>query len=341
MKKLSKKDIEMLLLGNSWFATGGGFPSNRAAEIFKKIFKKHQLWLKNLEEFEDRDYLCVASGVGSIKHTDVDITKDSTTGIKILEKLVGHKIKGIVSGEIGLECIAAETASKLNLPVVNSDMKGGRAAPEPSINMFNLKNKSVLPVVAINTDGDVAVLKNSSNPQKIEIFLRSFANMAQGCFVAWNPKPSIAYKKCLINGTISRAIRLGKMIGNNTKIENILKEIEVRILFRGKIVKIQEIDSKGFLIRKVRVISSMGIATLFVKNENLALVINNKVVVTCPDLITLINPKKLLGIHNSQLKVNMEVIIIGIPANRKWHTKRGYEIFGPDHFQLPFNIKRI
>lgn len=341
MKKLNKDSIENLLSGNSWYATGGGFPASRAREIFIQILKRSRLLLKNLDEFKDDDYLCVGSGVGSVKNTDVDITKESTKGIKILEEITRYKIKGIVCGETGLECLAADTATKLNLPLVDSDMKGGRAAPEPSINMFNLKNQSVLPAVAINTNGDVAILKKVSDLQKIEIFLRNFANMAGGCFVAWNPRKARDYKKYLINGTVSRAINLGKLINYKIGLEEAVGQVKGKIFFEGRISKIEDENSKGFLIRKATLINEKNKAVVLIKNENLVFIVNNKVRLTCPDLITMIDPKTLLGIHNSQLKKGQEVIIIGIPNHIRWHTKRGHEIFGPSHFQLPFKVKRI
>jgi hypothetical protein len=341
MKTLNIRNIDDLLAGSSWFSTGGGFPRDRAKAIFNQVLKKSRLRLKNLAEFKDDEYLCVASGVGSIKNTDVNIGKSSSKALKILEEMVGHKIKGIVSGEIGLECLAADTAVKLRLPIVDADMKGGRAAPEPSINMFNLADQSVLPAVAINTHGDIAILKNVKNQQKIEIFLRHFANMAHGCFVVWCPRPARQFKKLLVSGTISRTIDLGEMIKKSTNLNRILKKISGKKLFEGIISNIKDETGRGFLLRTLTVKNGKNLCQIWIKNENLAVLINDKIILTCPDLITVIDEETNLGIHNSKMIIGQKMTVIGIPHHKKWHSKRGYEIFGPKHFGLPFKLKRL
>lgn len=334
MKTLNIQNIDDLLAGSSWFSTGGGFPRDRAKAIFNQVLKKSRLRLKNLAEFRDDEYLCVASGVGSIKNTDVDITKESSKAIKILERITGQKIKGIVSGEIGLECLAGDAASKLDLPIADADMKGGRAAPEPSINMFNLKGDSVLPAVTVNTDGSTAVLMEAKDPQQIEVFLRHFANMANGCFVAWCPRPARKFKKLLVPGTVSRSINLGRAIRKSESVNEILSRVSGKRLFEGIISGIKDEKNRGFLIRVAKIKNGNHHCQIWIKNENLIVNIDNKVILTCPDLITIVDKKTHLGIHNSTLAVGKKVILIGIPSDKKWHSKRGLEIFGPKHFNL-------
>jgi len=341
MKQLSKKDINNLLKGDSWFATGGGFPSDRAKEIFTQILKKRQLFLKGLEEFRDDDCLCVASGVGSVSKTSKDISKDSTKVIRILEEITKTNIKGIVSGEIGLECLAADAAIKLGLPLVDADMKGGRAAPEPPINLFNLDGANVTPMIVVNTDGDIAILKETSDPKNIETFLRHFANMASGAFVAWCPRTAFEYKKRLINKTISRTIKLGELINCGKNLDELLTHVSGKVIFKGKITGLRDENNKGFLMRRLTIMHNDSVCQVWVKNENLAVSVNDKIMVTCPDLITIINPENLQGIHNSKLKIGKKVIVIAIPNSKKWHSRRGYEIFGPKHFNLPFTVKKI
>lgn len=341
MKKLSKIDIEFLLAGNSWFATGGGFPRKRANEMFNLILETSSISLKKLNEFDNEEVLCVGSGVGSVKKTNIDITKNANKAIRILEKITDTKIKGVISGETGLECIATETAKQIQVPLVDSDMKGGRAAPEPPINMFNLNNKTVTPLVAINTKGDISILLKTNNPQQIEIFLRNFANMAKGSFVAWCPRKAKEFKKILINGTISRSIMLGSMLKRNMNIEKMLTKLSGKIIFEGIIREIKEEENKGFLIRRVLINNNDHNCQIYIKNENLVVTINNKPVVTCPDLIALLNKDTYLGLHNSELKIDLEVLVIGLPNNVKWHTKRGYKIFSPKHFSLPFPVVRL
>lgn len=342
MKELKKNDIKCLLAGNSWFATGGGFPVQKSLKIFEGILKSSHIFLKSLNEFDDDDLLCVSSGVGSGKTTDINIAKNASLAVDILQEFIKTRIKGIVSGEIGLECIAADTASKINVPIVDTDMKGGRAAPEPSINMFNLSRKTVTPAVAINTNGDISILYKASRPQNIETFLRHFANMASGdTLVVWCPRPAKEFKKFLVDGTVSRSILLGAMLKNMKNIKQILAKLSGKIIFEGIIREIKQQENKGFLIRKILIENNHDNCQVWIRNENLVATINNKLAVTCPDLITLLSKISGLGLHSSELKVGLEVLVIGLPNNAKWHTRRGYKIFSPKHFSLPFPVVRL
>lgn len=342
MKELKKNDINCLLTGNSWFATGGGFPVKKSLKIFEGALRSSPIFLRSLNEFHDDDLLCVSSGVGSGKTTNINIVKNASLAVDILQKLVKTRIKGVVSGEVGLECIAADTASKINVPIVDADMKGGRAAPEPSINMFNLARKTVTPAVAINTNGDISILYKVSRPQNIETFLRHFANMASGdTLVVWCPRPAKEFKKFLVDGTVSRSIMIGDMLKKTKNIEKILTKLSGKIIFEGTIKEIKEEENKGFLIRKILINNNDHNCQVWIRNENLVVTINNRPVITCPDLITLLNKGNGLGLHNSELKIGLEVLVIGLPNNIKWHTRRGYKIFSPKHFSLPFPVVRL
>lgn len=341
MKTLTKHDIRTLLDGNSWFATGGGFPAQRASGIFLSLLKRRPIVVKRLDEFNNQDMLCVASGVGSVKKTSVDITRYAKKAVKWMEQFTGEKMRGVVSGETGLECIAAQIAHDLRTPLVDADMKGGRAAPEPSINMFNLYGKSVTPVVTVNTDGDFAVLHEVTKAQKIEQFLRSFANMAKGTFVLWCARPAGEFKKNLIPGTLSRSMQVGSLLHQQESMESVLKRLHGKTLATGAIKAVGEEGNAGFLIRKVTITQEKDEFLVLIKNENLAVLKNSRPIATCPDLITLIDLQTHLGIHNSNISVGQKVAIVVIPHDNVWRTRRGKALFGPKHFGLPYECITI
>ena len=48
-----------------------------------------------------------------------------------------------------------------------------------------------------------------------------------------------------------------------------------------------------------------------------------------------------IAINEVELKAERMVSVIGIPSAPQWRTKKGIELFGPSHFQLPMEYTPI
>ena len=175
------------------------------------------------------------------------------------------------------------------------------------------------------------MLLNSTAPQKEEEFLRNFARMsAVGAHVVGYPVTKKQIQKFVELGTVSQALAVGKNIAQNN-IDNLLKEIEGSVLFEGVINTIDYTDDKAFTTCTLSLENVIDNARLFIKNENLIVWVNDEVVLTCPDLILMLDATG-KPVYNGELQEGQNITIIGAPARPLWRTEKGRELFHPRLF---------
>ena len=86
----------------------------------------------------------------------------------------GVRIQGVIPGEIGSEINAVWTASKKNIALVDTDMVGGRAVPEEDMDIYGIRNIDSTPVIVVNDQSDVIIVKDSKNGAILESVYRAF-----------------------------------------------------------------------------------------------------------------------------------------------------------------------
>lgn len=332
MKYLTVKDFNYLLTGSTFYGTGGGGSPQIGRQIYQKIIsQKQKLKLTNLTQCNPEDILITAFAVGGLSQTSLP-SKQIRKGLKLLQKQISKPIKGIIPVEIGplATAIAVNLATELNLPLIDADFVGGRSSPEVFLETISLFNIKRTPLVVVNSKKDVAMLTNASDFYFEENFLRTFASLSKetGYVLGYPIKQRLA-KKSLCLGTVSQAIKVGQRL--------LKKEAVGKIIFSGKIVKINNLESAGFSAKEIFLKNKTATAKLYLKNENLIFWINDKPMITCPDLIILTD-KQNQPLYNLDLEKNLNVKVIGAPAQPLWRTKKGLKLFNPRLFG--YNIKQ-
>lgn len=332
MKYLTAKDFTYLLTGSIFYGTGGGGSPQLGRQIYRKIIKeKQKVRLVSMAQFNSDDTFITAFAVGGLNQTSLP-SKQIRKGLKLLQNQIAQPIKGIISVEIGplATAIAANLAAELKLPLIDADFVGGRSSPEVFLETISLFNIKRTPLVVVNTKNDVAVLANSSDFYFEENWLRTFASISKetGYVLGYPIKQKLAKKSLCLN-TVSQAIKVGQRL--------LKKEVVGKIMFSGKIVKIKNLKTAGFSAKKIYFQNKTDTAKLYLKNENLIFWINNQPVLTCPDLIILTDTNN-QPLYNLDLKNNLNVKVIGIPAQLLWRTKKGLRLFNPKLFG--YNIKQ-
>ena len=250
----------------------------------------------------------------------------------------------ISDNEIGDEAILAlaETfylASLMNIPIIDSDVVGGRCSPELFLETISLDtNIKRCPLLYITKNG-ISEIINEADPYKLERFLRLISyNYNSYIYVVGYPMKVKDVFNILNKGSISSSISIGKSTG----ISNKIKAANAEKIFYGKIFSLEKYDINGFLegYLKIRGLEDFFGKELkiYFRNENLIAWIDERAVVTCPDLISIIDENN-LGISNNDLKQHDNVCVLAIPAINLWKTKKGIELFCPRTFG--FNIDYI
>ena len=331
MKSISTK-INELIIGSTFFGTGGGGSPEVAKQLFGLIPEGKDLKLATLDEFEADAVFVTAFGVGPISENgnDVDAIRKS---FSTLESYLGKPIAGIVPVEIGplSVAMAAFVAAELDLPLLDADFVGGRSAPEVYLETITMFDVPRTPLAVANEAGDVSLLVESASPQSEEYFLRSFSEdkNSQNYTVGY-PMTAAEIRESVELGTMEDAIRAGELVVAK-ETAALFEEFAVQEFFAGTIEKIEEKEEPGFVTSMVTVKGEEGTARVFIKNENLLLWVNDELKVTCPDMIMFMTDTA-EPLYNLQLEPGLAVRIVAAPARPLWRTEKGKGLFGPSEF---------
>ena len=339
MITLSRSNYKSLFIGSSFFSCGGGVPYKNSIELMNSS-NVENVSLVSLDELSDDDWLCTVYAIGASGRSKKEY-KTFLLAIECLEQHLGVRIKGVIPGEIGSEINAVWTASKKNISLVDTDMVGGRAVPEEDMDIYGILNINSTPVIIVNDQSDVIMVKDSKKGTILESVYRAFAVASGGyCYIASRPIRNADAQLILPPGTISRSILTGDAIltcKSESELINALGEkCNSRLLVTGKVGSNALKDEPGFL-SGVTQISGSGTFegkgfTMHNKNENIILFCGEKYLCSVPDSISIIDSDSLLPISNSSLQLGSNVLVFGTPALPIWKTDKGIELLGPRRF---------
>lgn len=326
MLEITNKNFKIYLQGSIFLATGGGLPFSVSQKIFKFIFsRKKSIKIFGLDEISQNGYLASVYGVGD--PSKADPVKESAlvkTALKKFKKLTGINIVGVIPGEIGAEASSFLAASFLNLPVADSDLVGGRAAPEIQMDVFSIAGLKITPVMGFSSNGKSILLEKNISANEIEKTLRPFfgKNGGSGIIIGYLVKNSV-YGKFGMRDTLSLAFKIGNILEKKDIAE--LKRItKCKKIIKEKIIRINLKSSGGFLHGKIIFENH----EILVKNENILLVRKNKKIAEAPEPIIVMD-ENLKPIHNTEIgeKVGKKVFIVVLPAMGYWKSKRGSQLW--------------
>jgi hypothetical protein len=206
------------------------------------------------------------------------------------------------------------------------------------------------PSVVADTKGDITVVEKYGSPAQYEAIVRSLAVAAGGsAFVIDSPVPAARAFTAGIEGTVSKAIELGKAIGNaagkrEDPVVAAKRFLDAFTLFHGEISEYTLEEKAGFLVGDVwidgRKECSGSKLRVWVKNENIVAWRDDKPAAISPDLICLLDPSG-HGVTNSAIRKGQTVSVLAARSPAIWRTAKGIDFFGPRHFGFEFDYVSI
>lgn len=317
MKKLNKDSIENLLRGSSLLSCGGGLSYQEQSTLISNSGISAFRLLDPEELSADSRSITVAE-LGPSDAPPLDHSKVKEL-INFFEQETGEKITHILPGEIGQEAVTLSASTHLSLPIIDSDLAGGRAVP--SLSDIAIASKvpdfTMSPLAVMTANGEFEFLPKQSSIQEDENKLRSIVgkHKNQVLLFAGATLSGDFIKSNLAYSTYSLAISIGEDMRNGIFPPRLLKtylpSIEVSIS------SIEEIDTGGFLDKKV-ILSAEGIKfVMSIENEYMSLES-----VACnyafPDLITLYDQGECIGISSGAVMVGMEAILTVFKRHKLW-----------------------
>jgi DUF917 family protein len=140
-----------------------------------------------------------------------------------------------------------------------------------------------------------------------------------------------------VEGTVSGAIRVGRaLLSAAEPLEAAAAELGGEILLRGKITDLDRRTVGGF-VRGSVTIAGTGhdrgrTQRLELQNENLLVREGERVLVSVPDNITILDGETGHAITTESLRFGQRVAVLAWPCDPIWRTPRGLELAGPAAF---------
>ncbi|HNZ62707.1 MAG TPA: DUF917 domain-containing protein [Bacillota bacterium] len=368
MERFQKESIPYLLKGLSIMGTGGGGEAEWGRILLENEFNKgREIYIVQPSEIEDDSFVCSGGIMGSVKSLGNVSFSDITAkweksfplldAVKLMEQLKGKKVDYLIPFEAGglNTPVIMAVAARFGIPVIDAD-GNGRSTPETQMNSFTGFGINLYPMPLVDSYGNKSVVMHSNLLTYADEVGRLLIVKGGGLGAnAHYPMSGKQVKRSLVPHTISKAIRIGKILENATNSEddpiNILSQfLNAKILFVGKIKEIQGIDKGGFYLNNLLLTdkNEQHKAQLLIKNETMALWVDNRLLIMLPDIIYMLDPSSGEGISTVNLKKGMDVVLLGANCHEKIQktmlTEEGKLAFSPARYgyskleYFPFNL---
>jgi len=362
-RSLTLDDVENLVAGATILGTGGGGDPEEGLKMLRQdLSEGRRLLLASREDMDPESIVVCAYYCGSIpapgQESPGTRAEESRTeedfmlaGLRTMEKRLGKKVGGVIPTEIGggNTPVALHLAALLGVPSIDADQVG-RSAPELVQSSYLLNDVEATPSVIADKIGDITVVESYASPAQYEAVVRSLAVAAGGsAFVIDSPVPAARAFSAGIEGTVSKAIELGRIV-NDAKAEGrdpvvaATQFLDAVMLFHGEISNHTLQERSGFLVGEIWIEGRNewdgSKFRIWVKNENIMAWRDDKRAVIAPDLIC-VTDEGGHGVTNSAVRKGLAVYVLGSKSPIIWRTEKGLEHFGPRHFGFEFDYVPI
>jgi len=345
MRLLHPENVEDIALGAAVLGTGGGGdPYIGKLMGISAIREFGPVTLLSLDEIDD-DALIVPTAMMGAPTVMVEKLPKGDEIIKAfhaLESYLGRKITATMSAEAGgLNSVTPLTvAARLRLPMVDCDGMG-RAFPELQMVTATLYGVSSTPFAIGDEKGNSAILNTIDN-RWTETFSRSITiDMGCAAMIACYATTGKELKEWAVPDTMTLVEEIGRTIREARRSKaNVIEAVREIVggfqVFKGKIVDVQRRTEKGFargeaILEGVDEYDSQTLELQF-QNENLVAILDGEIIVSVPDLITVLETETGEPITTESLRYGFRATVLGIPCNEKWRTPEGLALVGPRYF---------
>lgn len=354
----SIQDCEDFLRGCLVMGTGGGGSAENGMQFLKDALER-RLSIEWVDAYTIPDdawtvtpYLMgsiappspeEAAALAELDQMNVTALHAMERSVKEMEDYIGKEIGAIVPVELGAANTPAPlvVASSLGIPAVDGDY-AGRAIPEEMQQTTYVYDKKGWPFASVDRWGNVCIVKEVHSLEMMERIGKMLSIAAyEYCCMAAYPLVGSEMKQCLVPGTLSTCLELGRktrMAREKGKdpVEAIVDSTGGWFLFEGEVSKKDWEDSEGYMVG-TSYITGKGdykgqTLKVWFKNENLVSWLDGQPFVTSPDLIIIADRKTGEGITNTLLDAGREVAVIGIRGQEVFRSRRGLHVTAPHHF---------
>lgn len=352
-RSLDMWDIRDLACGTAFLGSGGGGdPQGAVLELQCLIGEDARIPLIDVSELQDDDLVapCGWMGAPTVSSEKLPNGREALQGLRKLESTLGRAVAAVfpieIGGSNGLFPLAL--AARAGIPVVDCDGMG-RAFPESQMVVFNIYGCSAGPVVLSDEKGNCVTIDPATNLEEERLARALAIAMGGSCHVIDYPGSGYQIKQHAVRGTVSlalsigRSIRLAREVGQDP-FDGLFSALRASsyyrhcgALFEGKIVDVQRETRDGFAIGSLTLENFSGTSRAHVgfRNENLIATVDDVIVATVPDIISVVDMETAQSITTDKIKYGQRVVLVGSSVPPILRTREALKILGPSAFNMP------
>ncbi|GAA3630706.1 DUF917 domain-containing protein [Kineosporia mesophila] len=334
-------DVDALAAGAAIFGTGGGgavHTSRLATRL--RIEEFGPVPLVGVDELTPDDAVITMSAMGApgVGLEVLTAAGQAQTLVREVERYIGRKVTTVMATEIGGSngVTPVAWAARAGLAVLDADQMG-RAFPMATMTSTNVAKLPMGVAVMCDGIGNVSLL-HPVNGAWLERHARALTVASGGIALgAGVLRVEDAQAGAVIRGTVSRAIEVGHhLLGSPEPVAALVEVLGAALLITGKVIDVERVTEGGFTRGSVTVEGIGGdrdrLVRVEIQNENLVALEDGEVLVSVPDLITVVDSETGEAISTENLRFGQRIAVLAWPCDPLWRTERGLELTGPPAF---------
>ena len=365
---LKEQELVDMLVGSCIQSTRGCDPEQSIKKVKEALNQGKQFKLISTNNFP-ADWMVVAvqglGGGGAWEHViertqrqnlpTITEAEANSRVVDLLSEHMGKEVKALIRSEAAeATTTALLVAADKGIPTLDAGITG-RAVPEVQQSIPWINGIASIPTAIITRWGDEIIIKHAVDEYRVEDIGRAIAVASGGsATITMTPMSGKQLQRGVIPGNLSEAILFGKTVrearqAGKDPIAALLDASNGYKLFQGIVTKSDERGDRGFNWVDVEIEGINEYAghtyKVFVKNENIVAWLDDEVDVISPDYIYNLNPETgestTGGGGVGGYPLDVEVVMVGVPAPEQWRNEKGIELIGPRHFGFDFEYTPI
>ena len=346
--ELDARTVLSLSNGCAVLGGGGGGDATMAALATQVELRKtgRSVELVELDELPDDALIMAAFALIGAPMIMIEKLWNGDEGFRLrdaIERLTGAEVAAVMSAEIGglNGVLPVFWAARLGLPVVDGDGIG-RAFPMVHQTKMHLLGIAGSPCVLTDERANTLTIEAATNEWMEQLVRQAAEALGGSCAGALYPMTVAVARRAIIRGSVSRAIRIGRLLGetDGDPASSLSRELGGVELIAGKIVDVERRTGGGF-VRGFALVAADGrergrLLRIEFQNENLAALDEGRVAASVPDVIAILDAHSALPIQTERLRYGQRVRVIAFPSDPIWRSSRGLKVAGPAAFGYDF-----
>jgi DUF917 family protein len=345
MRLIHAEQLDDIAVGAAVLGTGGGGDPYVGKLMAKAAIERNgPVTLLDPDELADDDLIIPSAMMGAptVMLEKMPRGTEIVTAFEAIQEYLGRKATATMSIEAGglNSTTPFVVAAELGIPLVDCDTMG-RAYPEIQMCTPTMYGVTATPMAIADEKGNSAIINTISNRWTETLARTVTIDMGCSAMIALYAMSGKMVKQAVVARTITKIEEIGKTIREAHRqhldpIEAVRAAVDGYVIWRGKVSDVARRTETGFA-RGDAEISGTGDysgKTLKVSFQNEFLIARTKdeVLVTTPDLITILDAETGEPITTESLRYGFRVAVLAMPCDPRWRTPAGLELVGPDYF---------